>query len=81
MSIGNGGSELDFESDNDFEVETGPFCRHFFDPTTCEIRCARCDVLCPEHDVHPREYLNSQGNLVYACEEWQDPKEKPDEPG
>lgn len=37
------------EPEPDF-VDSGPFCRHWFDPSDCDERCARCGHTCAEHD-------------------------------
>lgn len=29
--------------------ESGPFCRHWSDPSDCEEKCATCGHLCREH--------------------------------
>lgn len=30
--------------------ESGPFCRHWSDPSECELHCAGCGHRCGEHD-------------------------------
>ena len=33
--------------------DTGPFCRHFSDPSDCEITCQACGHLCRNHGYGP----------------------------
>jgi hypothetical protein len=36
--------------DNDWsDYETGPFCRHWGDPSDCDRECKRCGHKCPRH--------------------------------
>lgn len=41
--------------DDDFECDrsdgSGPYCRHWSDPSNCEEICARCDHSCSAHDT------------------------------
>ncbi len=32
------------------EVESGPYCRHFCDPSECNYRCATCGHECRRHN-------------------------------
>lgn len=36
--------EIDWDN-----YETGPFCRHYNDPSDCDEPCARCGHKCSEH--------------------------------
>ena len=37
--------------DTDWEnYQTGPFCRHWSDPSDCDEVCATCGHKCTEHD-------------------------------
>lgn len=38
-------------SDDWADYESGPFCRHWSDPTDCEIVCARCGHRCVNHPL------------------------------
>jgi hypothetical protein len=31
------------------EYVSGPYCRHWSDPSDCEIKCENCGHLCGEH--------------------------------
>lgn len=30
--------------------DSGPFCRHYHDPSDCDLTCAKCGHRCPDHD-------------------------------
>jgi len=49
------------EDDGDF-FDTGPFCRHFHDPTDCPEVCEACGHKCSEHD-----YIDMSPCLVDGC--------------
>ena len=52
--------------------ETGPFCRHWFDPSDCRDDCAYCGHRCPEHEIgHTTECAECD------CPEYKDPDEAP----
>jgi len=40
----------DTDADDWQDYESGPFCRHFGDPTDCDEKCARCGKTCASHD-------------------------------
>ena len=50
---GGGVPEFDVEPYDETEgpeYDTGPFCRHYGDPTYCDHLCGRCGHKCSEHD-------------------------------
>ncbi len=53
------------EETNWDDYETGPFCRHWGDPSDCEDLCM-CGHQCSEHP------WDDEGSLC-ACEEWREP--------
>lgn len=40
-------------SDEWDSYETGPFCRHWGDPSECDEVCATCGHKCSRHDIDP----------------------------
>ena len=74
-----------FDSENEesgvFDEETsGPFCRHYGDPASCEILCARagCRHGCTSHDA----LVSADGGYgcmvevpVCDCQDWMEPEE------
>lgn len=42
--------------EDEFEdYDSGPFCRHWGDPSDCEEVCAACDHSCPQHSYYDDE--------------------------
>lgn len=56
------------DEDTDF-VESGPFCRHWGDPSDCDWKCANCGHTCAEHGGID-EKCHVEG---CSCEEWKEP--------
>jgi len=54
----------------EYEYETGPFCRHYSDPTDCKIACANCGCLCPNHDSAEG---STECNNCGDCKAWVEP--------
>jgi hypothetical protein len=49
------------------DYESGPFCRHWGDPSDCEEKCATCGHRCPEHEfVAPGPCMEDN----CSCEAW-----------
>lgn len=45
-------SEDDTNDGNDWEdYDSGPYCRHWSDPSDCEITCANCGHHCQRHSI------------------------------
>lgn len=59
-------------NEQDFtDYESGPFCRHFSDPSDCEIECDRCGDRCGRHDA-------AEGSTECnecECPAWVEPEE------
>ena len=56
------------ETDEDWEnYESGPFCRHWGDPSDCDIRCAACGHRC---GIHGDDSCDESG---CSCTEWKEP--------
>ena len=53
-------------SDDWAEHESGPFCRHWDDPSDCQLRCI-CGHLCRDHFVG-----NSTKCYECDCAEWRE---------
>lgn len=50
---------------DDFDCyETGPFCRHWSDPSDCEEVCSNCGHGCMDHDFESGECMECE------CKEW-----------
>lgn len=51
--------------------QSGPFCRHFSDPSDCDIKCAACGHRCPDHGYGDgdRECMAPD----CQCQEWKEP--------
>ena len=47
--------------------ESGPFCRHWYDPAECEEKCANCGHRCFSHG-----YGSDSGCNECDCQEWKD---------
>lgn len=59
-----------FEQDEeDLEHDTGPFCRHYSDPSDCELDCVACGCRCPFHDYANGECMDCD------CRHYVDPEE------
>jgi hypothetical protein len=55
------------------DYESGPFCRHWYDPSDCDKRCATCGHNCAQHgfgDGASSDCLDGS----CECEEWADPE-------
>ena len=50
------------DSGMDFgEYESGPFCQHFSDPSSCDEKCANCGHSCQAHGSVAGELCNEDG--------------------
>jgi hypothetical protein len=56
-------------TESDF-VDSGPFCRHWSDPTDCEIACANCTHLCGAHDQMEEGSCSAD---ACECPGWKEP--------
>lgn len=65
------GDEDENIEDDDGEVNSGPFCRHWGDPVDCDIRCADCGHECHEHNEL------DDGNNCRSCNclDWKEEEE------
>lgn len=45
------------EDDDDQCYDTGPFCRHYMDPSDCELNCVACGCRCRDHDYSDGECM------------------------
>lgn len=63
------------EADPWENYETGPFCRHFGDPSDCDELCERCGHKCHEHGagVDNDEPCSHDGCI---CHGWVSAEEK-----
>lgn len=50
--------------------ESGPFCRHWGDPSDCDIKCSRCGHRCTQHGAEDGDYAC----LECDCEGWVEPE-------
>lgn len=49
--------------------ESGPFCRHYSDPSDCDEKCAACGHECRRHDQYdPGECLEDN----CTCNAWKE---------
>ena len=71
-----GAAPLMVEEDEDDEmpIESGPFCRHFSDPTACEIVCEACGHTCAEHDQGGKDEGACRVDNC-ECTDWWEPPE------
>jgi len=53
------------EDEEDYGFESGPFCRHWGDPSNCDEKCKRCGHFCCRHE--DAASCNEEG---CACEGW-----------
>lgn len=44
--------------------DTGPFCRHWSDPSDCDEICVNCGHGCTQHDIESGECMECD------CTEW-----------
>ncbi len=58
------GIEDDVDTEKDFD--TGPFCRHFHDPSDCEKRCT-CGCACKRHG-----YGDDSECMDCGCMKWEE---------
>lgn len=66
------------EDDYDGDYESGPFCRHWADPSDCEVKCATCGHGCTMHG-YGYEQPGCDGvdhfdTEVCHCPEWNEPE-------
>jgi hypothetical protein len=55
-------------SDDDWsDYESGPFCRHWSDPSYCAHECARCGHECNAHNGYLDDRCDVRG---CDCEAW-----------
>jgi hypothetical protein len=72
FEVDGGGSDapdFDVEPYDDTEYDTGPFCRHYADPTDCDHKCLRCNHECHEHD----QDMSGSGKCNHddcECHDW-----------
>jgi len=65
-------TDIDIEDDDWTEYESGPFCRHWYDPSDCEILCATCGHRCCRHGYGDGCGCEEDG---CACSDWKEPAE------
>jgi len=54
--------EEDPEQDEDSsDYDSGPFCRHWSDPSDCEEVCAACGHHCRDHDLGSDSFCYADG--------------------
>lgn len=53
----------------DTDYDTGPFCRHWGDPSDCDIECAHCGCRCPEHGQEEGDF---ECYNCDNCETWEE---------
>lgn len=58
-------SEIDWD-----HYETGPFCRHWSDPSDCDETCATCGHKCTQHEFAAPGECMEQG---CECKAWKEP--------
>lgn len=70
-----GGSVSEPEGDGDdwSGYESGPFCRHWGDPSDCDKTCLLCGHCCYDH-----EFGNGDACMVgdCECEKWREREER-----
>ncbi len=52
--------------------ESGPFCRHWDDPSDCDIECAVCGHRCPRHECEDGDF----SCLDCDCPAWTENEEE-----
>ena len=55
------------------DYESGPFCRHWGDPESCDEVCATCGHRCPRHNVERGNAYCFEDGCEY--EEWKESNE------
>lgn len=50
--------------------ETGPFCRHYSDPSDCELNCVTCGHRCTDHDIADGDCFRCE------CKLYKDPEDE-----
>ena len=58
----------DDEVDSFENYSTGPFCRHYGDPSDCDDVCGRCGHLCHQHDQYEDDSECNVDNCF--CNTW-----------
>jgi hypothetical protein len=48
--------------------ESGPFCRHWGDPSDCDEECARCGHRCCRHGAESADFACMEEGC--ECEAW-----------
>lgn len=63
------GQAMALRDEDEVEIGTGPFCRHYSHPLDCDEKCARCGHPCGRH-----HYGNEESECFECgCEAWQEP--------
>jgi hypothetical protein len=58
---------------DDWQVESGPYCRHWSDPSDCDVSCATCGHLCGMHwDIGCMQVLDDGKDC--DCNQWLEPE-------
>lgn len=59
------------DSDDEYvDYNSGPFCRHWGDPSDCDETCARCGHKCTEHGAEDGEFACGVDDC--PCAKWID---------
>ncbi len=60
----------------DGDYESGPFCRHWDDPSSCDIICTNCGHRCTEHSTDFGHTVCEEDGC--DCDEWVEPSDELD---
>jgi hypothetical protein len=57
---------------NEFgDNDSGPFCRHWSDPSDCELKCNNCGHWCGQHRANDGKAPCYFSDLKYCeCKDW-----------
>lgn len=62
--------DAEVEDEDSQEWDSGPFCRHFGDPSDCAEVCARCGHRCVDHQYGDGESFCLDEDC--DCPSWED---------
>lgn len=79
LDAATGASRMSEQTDSWEDYESGPFCRHWSDPSDCVIACENCGHRCPEHAYDSGDRACQVDDC--ECIAWEEPESSGVPPG
>jgi hypothetical protein len=61
------------EDEDETAWDSGPFCRHWYDPESCERDCKVCGHRCGKHDDMLRCFHETENGEQCPCPGYEEP--------